>query len=89
MTDPAPVHEEVDEDLLPDVCTEISTGILFEVRFFDGFCIVRPATPSFYCAIKKISYSEFSEKFTEFLGDREQVREFLRGMMPDFIVRPR
>lgn len=78
--------EEEQDDLFPDIYVEKSSKVLFEVKFFDGFCLVRPATPMFYTAIRKISLDDFTSNFEEFLGDLEEVRDALRGMTPELIV---
>jgi hypothetical protein len=79
-------EEEEETELLPDLYTETKTGLIYEVRFFDTFCIVRPATPMFYLAIRKMTHVEFSKEFEPFLGDPEIVRAAIRGATPDFIV---
>lgn len=77
---------EDNDDLLPDLYVQKDTGLIFEVKFFDDFALVRPATPLFYTAIKKMSLEEFSDQFEEFSGDQETARLYLRGMTPDFVV---
>jgi hypothetical protein len=74
------------EELLPDIYVEITTGLLYECKFFDTFVLVRPASPSFYLAIKKMSLTDFVGKFDEFCGDRDEARIAIRGGTPEFIV---
>lgn len=81
-----PEPEVEEEELLPDIFVEIATSLLYEVRFFDTFVIVRPATPALYLAIRKLSHVDFSRLFEEFGGNKEEVRAFMRGMTPDFIM---
>lgn len=81
-----PLTEEGEDDLLPDLFVQKDTGLIFEVKFFDDFVLVRPATPLFYTAIKKMSLDEFGKEFEEFLGDVEEARLYLRGMTPDFVI---
>jgi hypothetical protein len=78
---------EVDtEELLPELWVERSTRLIYECKFFDGFILVRPATPAIYLAIRKVSDKQFMEEFDEFCGDREAAREFIRNAPPEFIV---
>lgn len=79
-------EQEYEEELLPDIYTEKSTGLIYECKFFDKFVIVRPASPAFYLAIKKLSLVEFSKYFEEFGGDVSEVRNAIRGGSIDFIV---
>jgi hypothetical protein len=78
--------EDDSEELLPDLYVEIATSLIYEVRFLETCAIVRPVTPHFYLAIRKLAHSEFAKEFEEFLGDRDAVREFVRGLQPEFIV---
>lgn len=78
-------EEEIDE-LLPDIYVETATSLIYEVRFFDTFVIVRPATPAFYLAIRKLTHTDFSKLFEEFNGDKDEVRAFIKGMEPNFVI---
>lgn len=71
--------EENFEELLPDYYVQKSTSMIFECKFFDSFVLVRPATPRLYLAIRKVSHKEFMDGFEEFCGDREYVRDIIRG----------
>lgn len=90
MTDIDPeVDAEVDEDdvlELPDLYTEIETSLIHEVRLYQNFVFVRPATPELYLAIRKLSYPEFARAFRPFYGDKDSVRQMMWGAPPDFIV---
>lgn len=78
--------QETEDDLIGDIYVEKSTSLLYEVKFFKGFVIVRPASPSFYLAIRKMSDAEFAHEFDEYYGDHEEVIDAIRGMQPEFIV---
>lgn len=79
---------ETEDELLPDLYVEIATNFLYEVKFFDTFALIRPATPAFYLAIRKINHLDFSRLFTEFTGDRDAARAFIKGETPDFVIDP-
>lgn len=79
-------EDEAEDELLPDIYTEIATGLIYECKFFDKFVIVRPASPAFYLAIRKLSLADFSKYFDEFGGDVSEVRNAIRGGDVDFIV---
>jgi hypothetical protein len=83
---PEPEHEEIEDELLPDIYTEIATGLIYECKFFDKFVIVRPASPAFYLAIRKFTLVEFSKFFEEYGGDVTEVRDAIRGGEIGFIV---
>jgi hypothetical protein len=74
------------EDTLGEIYVERQTSLLYEVKFFDGFVLVRPASPAFYLALRKLSHNEFADMFDEFYGDHEDVREAIRGMTPDIVI---
>ncbi len=77
------VHEEaeVPTELLPFFVEE-STNLIYEAKFFDDFVIVRPASPAFATAIRKLDHNEFAREFKEFWGDPDPVRVFLYGTVP-------
>lgn len=68
-------HEIEDEDGeeydRPDVYVEIATRFLYDVKFFDGFILVRPSTPEFYSALRRVSYPQFAKEFEPFCGIRD------------------
>lgn len=78
------VHEF--EDVFGDIYVERKTTLLYEVKFFSDFVLVRPASPSFYQALRKMDYGSFADEFEEYNGDHEAVKECIRGMQPDLIV---
>lgn len=87
LTDEVDEGEEDFEELLPDYYVQKSTSMIFECKFFDSFVLVRPATPRLYLAIKKISHREFMDTFEEFYGDKDQVRDIIRGKVePELLI---
>lgn len=86
-TQPHATRETDDnEGLLPDFYVEKDTQLIYECKFFDDFVLVRPATPRLYLAIKKVNHREFIEKFEECSCDKDQLRDFMRGAEPEFIL---
>lgn len=73
-------------DTIGEIYVERDTSLLYEVKFFDMFVLVRPASPAFYLALKKMSHSEFARDFDEFYGDHEQVKTCIRGLSPELII---
>jgi hypothetical protein len=59
---------------------ETETNLIYEVKFFDGFVLARPASPAFYLAIRKIDILTFSKEFHEYSGDSERLRAYLWGV---------
>lgn len=85
--EPEVEEEEVEDDeLFHEVYVETATGFLYEVQMFDTFCLVRLASPNMYAGIRKFSHVEFSGKFHEYTGDPDELRDFIRGAAPDFIL---
>lgn len=62
---------------------ESNSGLIYEVKFFETFALVRPASPAFYLAIRKVPLLEFSKEFHEYGGDSESIREYLWGVGND------
>jgi hypothetical protein len=80
MTDTPPEPEEdFMEDMETYLYTEKSSNMIYDIRFFDGFVIARPATPAFYNAIRKLSHLQFSKEFDEYWGDPELVKGYMWG----------
>jgi hypothetical protein len=75
-----------DNDLFHEIYVETATGIIYEVQFFETFCLVRPAAFHMYAGIQKMGHVEFSGRFVEYSGDIEEVRDYLRGASPDFVI---
>lgn len=79
------MKDEGSVDAEPDYqyYTEISTNLIYEVKLFDTFAFLRPATPTFHAAVNRMDLEQFNKEFREFYGDHEGVREFLKNN--DFI----
>jgi hypothetical protein len=73
-------------DTIGEIYVERDTSLLYEVKFFDTFVLVRPASPAFYLALRKTSHNEFARDFDEFYGDHEQVKNHIRGLSPQIII---
>lgn len=74
------------EDVIGEIYVERDTSLLYEVKFFTDFVLVRPASPAFYLALKKMPHDDFARDFDEFYGDHDQVKEAIRGMTPELII---
>jgi hypothetical protein len=81
-----PETEDDFSDLFGVIYVERSTSLLYEVKFFDGFVLVRPASPAFYQALRKISHTEFADEFEEYGGDQEAVINHIRGEVPELVI---
>jgi hypothetical protein len=78
--------EEAEDDIFTEIYVETATSLIYEVHMFDTFCLVRPASPNMYAGVRKLSHLAFSKEFHEFLGDPEEVRNYLRSANIDFVV---
>lgn len=52
---------------------EKSTSLIYEAKYFQEWVMVRPATPGFQKAIRRLSYVDFEKEFTDFCGNHEQI----------------
>lgn len=73
-------------DTIGEIYVERDTSLLYEVKFFQDFVLVRPASPAFYLALRKMSHNDFARDFDDFNGDHQEVKEALSGMSPDIII---
>lgn len=55
------------------------TGIIYEVKQYDAFVLVRPVTPNFESLLMRATLEEFEESFEEFLGTKEDLMPFFKG----------
>ncbi len=69
-------ESDADEMLL---YVENATDLIYEVKLFEDFALVRPANPDFYKAVEKIPIMEFVEDYHEFAGDWRAVRNYLKN----------
>jgi hypothetical protein len=71
------LESESYDDLL--YYTERATALIYEVKFFPDFVLVRPASPAFYAALQRMDYVAFGRDFEEFYGDPQEVTNILFG----------
>lgn len=57
------------------VFVENNSNILYDVKYFPEFVIVRPVSPSLYSYIRRLTYTELSEGFHESFVDVQKLRE--------------
>lgn len=53
---------------------EKKTNILYDVKYFPDYVIVRPVSPSMYSYIRKMSYTDLAERFEESFVDVKALR---------------
>lgn len=80
------ISEDDEEDILGALYVERETSFMYEVKFFEDFVLARPASPTFYLAIRKMSHNDFANEFDEYYGDHEAARVTIASMLPDFII---
>jgi hypothetical protein len=80
--------QQTDEfkDVLGEFYVEKKSRLIYEVKFFQNFVLVRPAAPALYLALKKLSYNDFTKNYEEYLGNPDEVREQLEGAEPELII---
>jgi hypothetical protein len=73
-------------DVIGDIYVERDTSLIYEVKFFEDFVLVRPGSPCFYTSLRKLSHVEFAAQFDEYSGDHSAVKDAIRGMTPELVV---
>lgn len=58
---------------------ERETSLIYEVRFFPEFALVRPAHPEYLSVLERMSLMEFANKFDEYYGDPQAIHDFMWG----------
>lgn len=58
---------------------EKNSRLIYEVRFFPDFALVRPAHPDYASALERLDLMTFASNFDEFLGDPQIIRDFMWG----------
>lgn len=79
-------YEDEDEDIETSIFVEKETSLLYEVRFFQDHCFVRPCSPVLFYSIRRMSHDEFFHEFDEYFGDHRLVRDLLRNMAEAIVV---
>lgn len=59
--------------------TSRDSGIIVEVKFFDDFAMVRPATPGFERSLRRVSLMEFLDKYDDLMCDPRPIEAMLKG----------
>lgn len=59
----------------PALYMQKTTCLLYDVKFFDDFVIVRPVEPEFYHLIKRLSYNDLANDFEESFVDAKALRQ--------------
>ena len=88
---PTPEETKVNAVKYPAVflCVDKATSIIYEAQTVNDFVLVRPATPSLYGNLTRLSLSEFSDKFSEYEGDSSTAHTNPGEMFISFDKRPR
>lgn len=73
----------VEEDVNLNFFTEKTSRLIYEVRFYEGFVIVRPASPDPSVKLRQVDWGDFLDEFEEYWGDKEQIAAFVGGYLED------
>ena len=57
------------------LCVDKLTSIIYEAQPINDFVMLRPATPSLYGRLTRLTFEEFTEKFEEFDGNLETIKQ--------------
>jgi hypothetical protein len=63
-----------------------NTNLIYEVKLFEEYALVRPLDPSQRRNIKKLTHTEFSGAFDEYHGNQDAVYDYLAGNDTDLIL---
>lgn len=58
---------------------ERTTSLIYEVRLFPDFALIRPAHPEYLSALERMDIIKFAQSFDEYLGDPQEIRDFMWG----------
>lgn len=75
------VTREYEDDNEPESTfyVERGTRLIYEVRFFEDFALVRPAHPGMSLHLERMDLITFNERFEEYLGEQQDVKDYLWG----------
>ena len=74
------VKRDYEEDDIESMFyVEKSSRLIYEVKLFPEFALVRPAHPDFSSAVERVDLIKFAGLFDEYLGDMQAIRDFLWG----------
>ncbi len=76
---------EVDEPE-PAFYTEKETHLLYEVKLFPDFALIRLIMPDVQLPVHRIDIMTFTELFEEYNGDLKELRSILFGSKPSSIL---
>ena len=82
------VQRDYEEDNEPEgsFYVEKASRLIYEVRFFPDFALVRPAHPHFSASLERLDLMTFANNFDEFLGDPQVLKDFMWGADIDSMV---
>lgn len=75
---------EADEDE-SSFWVERATNLIYEVRLFPDFALLRPAHPDETSNLERMSLVTFASKFDEYFGDVQTIKDFMWGAEIDSI----
>lgn len=64
---------------VPALYMNKKTCLLYDVKFFKDFVIVRPVEPDFYHLIARMSYNDLAKDYEESFVDAKRLRERLHA----------
>ena len=81
--EPIDVKREYDDDLSDEpesyFYVEKESRMIYEVRFFPEFVLIRPADPDSRSNLQRLDLLTFSKHFDEYGGDHQTIRDLLWG----------
>lgn len=84
VTDETPDKEILEES---SFYVEKETGYIYEVKLFNDYAMLRPATPEASANIFRVNIVEFAHCYCEYLGNPQAIRDYLWGEeIPEQIV---
>jgi len=66
--------------------TERKTGLICEVKMFDGFVLVRPVDPAYYTRMEKVDTTDFVSRYEEYSGSYDDIRMYLAGVSAPVVM---
>lgn len=79
-------YEEDDDEPESLFYMEKATSLLYEVRLFEDFALIRLLMPEISVPTNRIDMQTFCELFEEFNGDKKELRSIMFGSKPSYIL---
>lgn len=72
-------EDDTSEEPESQFYVERESRLIYEVKFFPEFALIRPAHPDCTAAVERLSLVAFANNFEEYGGNPQDIRDYLWG----------